>query len=261
MVAHSMSGSRNPERYATRVDTSAMQGVANLAYAWPTALIEWKMSNPPVPVSAWRSVYNSQTWYATEGFLDEVAEAAGRDPLEFRLELLEGEDPRLQAVLRRAAEGIGWGRTMPEGRGLGIACSHCFGGRVAQVAEVSVDSRGNVKVHRVEAAIDSGWAVAPDAVASQVQGGIIFALSAALHGEITIERGRVVQETYAEYPIVTMAEAPVVNVHIIDGGPPLGGVGEPPVPAIAPAVANAIYAACGKRVRSLPIRTVDLSAD
>jgi isoquinoline 1-oxidoreductase beta subunit len=260
MVAHSMSGSSNPQRMADRVDSSAMQGVANLPYKWPNALIEWKMSNTPVPVSAWRSVYNSQTWYATEGFLDEVAEAAGRDPLELRLELLE-EDPRLQAVLRKAAEGIDWGRTMPDGRGLGIACSYCFGGRVAQAAEVSVDGRGNVQVHRVEAAIDSGWAVSPDAVAAQVEGGIIFALSAALHGEITLERGRVVQETYAEYPIVTMTEAPVVNVHIIDGGPPLGGAGEPPIPAVAPAVANAIYAATGKRVRRLPIRNVDLGDD
>lgn len=260
VIAHSMSGSRNPQRMATRVDSSAMAGAANLSYKWPSALIEWKMSNTPVPVGAWRSVYSSQGFFATEGFLDEVATEAGRDPLEFRLELLK-EDPRMQNVLKAAAGGIGWGRRMPEGRGLGIACCYCFGSWVAHAAEVSVDSRGRVRVHRVEGGIDCGWAVNPDSVASQVEGGVIFALSATMYGEITINRGRVVQETFAEYPLITMAEAPEVNTHIVRGGPPLGGVGEPPIPALAPAVVNAIFAATGKRVRRLPIGLVNLRSD
>lgn len=257
VIAHSMSGSRNPERMATRIDNGALAGAANLSYNWPSTLIEWKMAVTPVPVGAWRSVYSSQGFFATEAFLDEVAIEAGRDPLELRLELLD-EDPRMQAVLKAAAEGIGWGKEMPEGRGLGIACSYCFRGRVAHAVEVEVNSRGRVNVLHVHSGIDCGWAVNPDLVRSQVEGGVIFALSAALHGEITIDRGRVTQETFAEYPLVTMAEAPEVTTHIVEGGPPLGGVGEPPVPPLAPAVVNAIFAATGKRVRRLPIRTVDM---
>ncbi len=257
VIAHSMSGSRNPERMAARIDSGAMAGAANLSYGWPSALIEWKMAVTPVPVGPWRSVYSSQGFFATEAFLDEVAAEAGRDPLEFRLELLD-EDPRMQAVLKAAAEGIEWGRERPEGRGLGIACSYCFGGRVAHAVEVEVNSRGLVNILYVHSGIDCGWAVNPDLVRSQVEGGVIFALSAALHGEITIDRGRVVQETFAEYPLVTMAEAPEVTTHIVEGGPPLGGVGEPPVPPLAPAVVNAIYAATGRRIRRLPIRIVEI---
>jgi len=256
VVAHSF----NPQRYATRVDRGAMAGAANLSYSWPSALVEWKAYGTAVPVGAWRSVFAAQGYFATEAFLDEVAAEAGRDPLELRLELLK-EDPRMQAVLKAAADGIGWGRETPEGTGIGIACGYCFGSWCAHAVEVSVDGRSGLKVHRVESGIDCGWAVAPDCVASQVEGGVIMALTTVLHGEITIERGRVVQETFTEYPLVTMAEAPLVNTHIVEGGPPLGGVGEPPVPPLAPAVMNAIYAATGKRLRRLPIRSADLRDD
>jgi isoquinoline 1-oxidoreductase beta subunit len=236
-----------------------MAGAIGLPYRWPNALLEWKMCNTFIPTSAWRSVASSQGTFATEGFLDEVAAEVGRDPLEFRLALLD--DERLRACLERAAEGIGWGRSLPAGRGLGIACYQGFGSRIAQAVEAEVSPDGAIKVHRVECAIDCGWAVNPDAVAAQCEGGTVFALTAAVHGEITVEQGQVQQLTYAEYPLMTMEEAPVVNTHIIEGGPPLGGIGEPPVPAAAPALANAIYAACGRRLRRMPFRRVDMSAD
>jgi len=251
VVAHSMSSRTD------RVDNSALAGARSLSYDWPSSLIEWKMSNTPIPVGAWRSVYAAQGWFATEGFIDEVAAELGRDPFEFRMELLK-DDPRMQEVLRVAAEAIGWSRETPEGTGIGIACGFCFGGRVAHAAEVSVDSRHRVKVHRIESAIDSGWVVNPDSVAAQVEGGVVLALQTVLHGEITLRNGRVEQETFAEFPLVTMEEAPLVNTHIVKGGSPLGGVGEPPIPPLAPAVVNAVYAATGKRLRSIPIRTDDL---
>jgi isoquinoline 1-oxidoreductase beta subunit len=256
VIAHSTSGAANPERMATRVDSGALDGAWRLAYNWPSALIEWKMSNTPLTTGAFRSVYAQQNCFATEAFLDEVAAELKKDPLALRLELLEGSDARLAAVLKKAAEGIGWGRTLPRGRGLGIACTYCFGGRVAHALEVEVLPDGRVKVHQVHSAVDCGLAVYPDGVRQQIEGGVVMALTAALKAQITVKGGQVEQQTFADYPLLTIDETPEVTVHIVNGGDPVGGVGEPPVPPLAPALVNAIFAATGKRLRKLPIGRV-----
>ncbi len=253
VIAHSTSGASNPERMRDRVDSGAMDGAWRLAYDWPSALIEWKMSNTPLTTGALRSVYAQQNCFATEAFLDEVAAELGQDPLELRLGLLAGTDARLAAVLKTAAKGIGWGRVVPRGRGLGIACTHCFGSRLAHAVEVEVDTTGRVKVIQVHSAVDCGLAVYPDGVRQQLEGGVVFALTHALKAQITVQDGHVVQQTFSDYPLLTIDETPEVTVHLVNGGDPIGGIGEPPVPPLAPALVNAIWAATGVRMRSQPI--------
>ena len=206
----------------------------------------------PVPVWYWRSVYPSQTAFANESFLDELAAAAGRDPVELRLELL-AHDPRMAAVVRLAAERSGFGAPLPAGRGRGIACHLDAGTRVAEVAEVSV-ADGVVRVHRVVAAVDCGLCLNPDIAAGQIEGGMVFGLSAALKGEITVERGRIRERSLEDYPLLRLDETPSMEVHFVESAAPPAGMGEPGVPPIAPAVANAVFAATGVRVRRLPIR-------
>jgi isoquinoline 1-oxidoreductase beta subunit len=189
--------------------------------------------------------------------MDELAHAAGKDPYEFRRELLT-EHPRHKGVLELAAQKAGWGTPLAEGRARGIAVHESFGSFVAQVAEVSVKHSGEVRVHRVVCAIDCGRFVNPDIVEAQMESGIVFGLTAALHGAITFKDGRVEQSNFHDYPLLRMEEMPRVEVHIIPSKENPQGVGEPGVPPIAPAVANAIFAATGKRVRSLPIRADDL---
>lgn len=206
----------------------------------------------PVPTGAWRSVGAGQNAFAIESFVDELAHAAGRDPFEYRRALLQGE-PRLRAVLEQAAARAGWGTALPPGRGRGIALYRSFGSIVAQVAEVAcADNR--IRVERVVCVIDCGVAVHPDAVCAQLEGAILQGLSAALHEEVRIERGRVTQSSFQDYPILTLAETPRIEIHIMESTEPPGGVGEPGVPPIAPAVANAVFAATGKRLRRLPLR-------
>jgi isoquinoline 1-oxidoreductase beta subunit len=252
VIAHSNSFASNPERGRGQVDRSALSGAMGLAYKWPASLIEWKMSNTPLNCAAFRSVYAQQNCFATEAFLDEIAHELKRDPLELRLELLDGTDVRQRALLEKVAGEIGWGRTLPAGHGLGLAVTYCFGGRLAHAVEASVDGSGKIRVHRVESAIDSGLAVYPDGVRQQIEGGVVLALTGALYSEITVEHGRVQQHTFSDYPLVSIDEAPQVNVHIVNGGDPIGGVGEPPIPPLAPALSNAIFAATGKRLRRMP---------
>jgi isoquinoline 1-oxidoreductase beta subunit len=183
-----------------------------------------------------------------------VAAAAGKDPLAFRLELLPAGN-RLRGALELAAGKAGWGKPLPPGRGRGIACHTSFGSHVAEVAEVSVE-KGRVRVHRVVAAVDCGVAVNPDSVEHQIEGAVVYGLSAALRGEITVAKGAVVQGNFDEYEPLRMSEMPAVEAHIVPSREPPGGLGEPGLPPIAPAVANALFAATGKRVRRLPIREV-----
>ncbi len=239
------------------IDDASVEGAADLAYAVPNLYVDLHSPRPGVPVLWWRSVGHSHTAFVVESFIDELAHAAGKDPFEYRRALL-GSQPRHRGVLELAAAKAGWGKPLPAGRARGIAVHASFGSFVAQVAEVSMSPRGQVKVHRVVAAVDCGQYVNPDTIAAQIEGGVAFGLSAALHGQITLKGGRVVQSNFHDYEVLRLNEMPEVEVHIQPSGEKPGGVGEPGVPPVAPAVANAIFALTGSRVRRLPIRPEDV---
>lgn len=228
-----------------------------IPYAVPAQDIGYVSSPTHIPFGAWRSVDHSQHGFFTESFIDEAANAAGKDPYEFRADLLK-DSPRHLAVLNRVAEEAQWGRELPVGSGRGISLQESFGSIVAQVVEVTVVD-GEVSVDRVVAVIDAGIAVAPDGIAAQLESGIIYGLTAALHGEITIENGAVVQSNFHDYEAVRMNEAPLIETHVINSGHDIGGAGEPGTPGIAPALANAVFDATGLRVRQLPLKNFDLN--
>jgi isoquinoline 1-oxidoreductase subunit beta len=239
------------------VDLAAVEGVADMPYEIPNVLVSWHKAPGGVPTLWWRSVGHSHTAFAVESFLDELAYAAGKDPYEFRRTMLM-KHPRHKAVLELAAEKAGWGKPLPDGHARGLALHESFGSFVAQVVEVSVPEEGTPKVHRVVCAIDCGPVVNPDTIGAQMEGGIVLGLTAALYGEITFEKGRVMQRNFNDYRMLRMKEMPAVETHIMRSSDTMGGVGETAVPPIAPAVANAIFAATGKRIRRLPIRAEDL---
>jgi isoquinoline 1-oxidoreductase beta subunit len=234
------------------IDDTSVEGAADTPYSIPHLQVELHSPKNAVPVLWWRSVGHSHTAFVMESFLDELAHAAGKDPYQYR-RLLLGKHPRLLKVLETAAEKGGWGKPLPVGQGRGIAVHESFGSIIAQMAEVSLDKKGSIQVHRVVCAIDCGRIVNPDTIKAQMESGIIFGLTAALHGAITLKNGRVEQGNFDTYPLLRMQEAPRIEVHIIDSNEAPGGVGEPGVPPIAPAVANALFAATGARLRSLPM--------
>jgi isoquinoline 1-oxidoreductase beta subunit len=200
----------------------------------------------------WRSVYASQNAFAEECFVDEVAAAAGRDPLAFRLALLPPDHP-LRAVLTLVGEKAGWGKKLPKGVARGLACHSSFGSHVAEVAEVSLQ-KGSIRVRRVVCAVSCGTALNPDSVAHQMEGSVVYGLSAALRGEITFAKGAANQDNFHVYEPLRISEMPKVETYILPSTAAPGGIGEPGLPPIAPAVANALFALTGKRVRRLPIK-------
>jgi len=238
------------------IDPTSVEGAANIAYAIPNVSVELATAKTGVPILWWRVVGSSHTAFAVETFMDEAAHAAGADPVEFRRKLL-ADHPRMRAVLELAAEKAGWNDApLPPGRGRGIAVAEAFKTYVAQVAEVSVDQDGNVKVDRVVCAVDCGIPINPDVIAAQMEGGIGFGIGAALYGEITLKDGRVEQDKFNAYRVLRMNKMPKIEVHIVPSTEPPTGVGEPGVAPAGPAVANAIFAATGKRLRKLPFSKV-----
>ena len=234
------------------IDDAAIEGIGDMLYAFPNLRVEYARTEPGIPPWFWRSVGHSQNVYFIEAFIDEVAAAAGKDPVEFRRSLLS-KQPRLRGVLDLAAQKAGWGSPLPQGVHRGVAITTCFGSFVAQVAEVSMNANGKPRVQRIVAAVDCGRTVNPDVIHRQVEGAIVYGLSAAMYEKITFKNGRVEQSNFTDYPMLRMDEMPKVEVHIVPSTEAPGGIGEPGLPAATPAVINAIFAATGKRVRALPI--------
>jgi isoquinoline 1-oxidoreductase beta subunit len=239
------------------IDGTSVEGASNLPYAIPNMAVDLHSPSIGVPVLWWRSVGSTHTAYSTETFIDELAVAAGKDPVEFRRAMLAAH-PRHLAALTLAADKAGWSKPLAPGkagekRGRGVAVHESFNTVVAQVAEVTVGKDGKFKVDRVVCAVECGIAVNPDVVKAQMEGGIGFGLSAALYGKITLKDGVVEQSNFHDYPILRINEMPAVEVHIVPSAEPPTGVGEPGVPVIAPAVANALAAATGTRIRTLPL--------
>jgi isoquinoline 1-oxidoreductase beta subunit len=247
-----------PPGFKDGLDPDTTEGAIDLVYDLPNMHVEYVRAEPPgIPTAFWRSVGPSHNVFITESFMDELAAAAKRDAVAYRRALL-GKSPRANAVLELAAEKAGWGQSLPERVGRGVSLQNVFATYMAHVAEVEVSKNGAVRVRRVVCAVDCGTVVNPDTVRAQIQSGVIFGITAALYGEITLKNGRVQQTNFDTYQMLRMNEAPAVDVHIVQSSEPPGGMGEAGTSAIVPAVANAIFAATGKRLRKMPVDTTVL---
>ena len=260
VVGSSVEARWQPSALKNGVDTDAVEGAAG-PYAFPNVLVDYVRHEPPAGLLTgwWRGVGLTHNAFMVEGFIDELAAAAKRDPVDYRRALLD-KAPRARAVLDLAAAKAGWGRALPPGSGRGVAVLFGFGSYVASVAEVAVGKDGQVRVERVVCAVDCGRIVNPDTIKAQMEGGTIFGLTAALYGDITIKAGRIEQSNFDSYQMVRIDEAPAVETYLIDSTEAPGGIGEPGTAAIAPAVVNAVFAATGKRLRQLPIDSSQLRA-
>jgi isoquinoline 1-oxidoreductase subunit beta len=242
-----------PPGFKDGLDPDSTEGAIDLVYDVPNFHVQFTRVEPPgIPTGFWRSVGPSHNVFVTESFIDELAATAKQDAVAYRRALL-GKSPRARTVLDLAAEKSGWGQALPKGRGRGVALQFVFGSYMAQVAEVEVSKEGNVRVHRVVCAMDCGTVINPDTVQAQLQSGVIFGTTAALYGEITLKNGRVEQTNFDTYQMLRMNEAPAIDVHIVKSAEPPGGMGETGTSLIVPAIANAIFAATGKRLRKMPV--------
>jgi len=236
-----------------------VEGLANIPYGFHQYRIEHLIQNTPVPVWFWRSVGASQNAFAVECFIDELAHASGKDAVELRRQLLKGHADWLH-VLDTVVQKSKWGKPMPQGMAQGVAIAESYGSIVAEVAEVSVSKGGEVRVERVVCAVDCGHIVNPLTVAEQIESSVVYGLTAALYGQITIKDGRVVEGNFDDYPMLRLDGMPEIETHLaLTGGDKWGGIGEPGVPPLAPALCNAIFKITGKRVRSLPLSSHDLN--
>jgi isoquinoline 1-oxidoreductase beta subunit len=249
-----------PQMVKSGVDPAAVEGVANMEYEVPNLQVEYVRIDTPIPIGFWRSVGSSHNAFTVESFMDELASAAGKDPVEFRLNLLKNH-PRVRRVIEAAAERGEWGKPLKKGEGRGFAYHFAFGSHVAQVAEVSIqEQEPHLKVHRVTCAVDCGPVVNPDIIAAQMKSGILMGLSAALRERVDFAKGGVASSNFDNYELLRMNEIPEMEVHIVPSKEEIGGIGEPGLPPIAPALANAVFQASGIRVRRLPLLPVLIEA-
>jgi isoquinoline 1-oxidoreductase beta subunit len=241
-----------PPAFKNGLDPDAVEVASDLPYDLPNQLVDYVRQEPhAVPTAFWRGVGPTRGTFVVESFIDELAVEAKVDPVKYRRDLL-GKTPRALNVLNTAAQAATWGSALPKGQGRGVSVMHAFGSFFAIVVDVAVD-QGEVAVKRVVCAVDCGMVVNPNTIEAQVQGGIIFGITAALYSEITIKDGRVEQNNFTDYRMLRIDQTPPIDVHIVKSSEAPGGIGEPGTAALAPALTNAIYAATGKRLRQLPV--------
>lgn len=249
-----------PPAFKDGLDPDTTEGAIDLVYALPNFHVEYVRVEPPgIPTAFWRSVGPSHNVFVTESFIDELAAATGQDAVAYRRALLD-HNPRAKAVLDLAAERASWSSPLPKGRGRGVALQYVFGSYLAQVAELEVTKDGSVRVHRVVCVMDCGTVINPDTVQAQIQSGVIFGVTAALYGEITLKNGRIEQANFDTYQMLRINEAPAIEVHLVKSTESPGGMGEAGTSGIVPAIGNAVFAATGKRLRKMPIDSNTLKA-